>query len=146
MWSGLGEHDEVHLIILSSDRQNYIGYTLKKVHATVQSISEVCSVVRAPSSVVFLPAQVPALAVPPCSVMAVSCVKWVRSLCACVRGLTEISNECRNFTQSIIMLNGEEHPPKLLTVSSLDISVPFRSYYLSSIFMTHLISGGISYS
>ena len=36
MKCGLGEHDEVDLIILSSDRQNYMGYTLKRVHAHVQ--------------------------------------------------------------------------------------------------------------
>ena len=36
MKSGLGEHDKVDLIILSSDMQNYMGYTLKKVHAHVQ--------------------------------------------------------------------------------------------------------------
>ena len=35
MKSGLGEHDKVDLIILSSDMQNYMGYTLKKVHAHV---------------------------------------------------------------------------------------------------------------
>ena len=35
MKSGLGEHDKVDLVILSSDMQNYMGYTLKKVHAHV---------------------------------------------------------------------------------------------------------------
>ena len=35
MKCGLGEHDRVDLIILSSDMQNYMGYTLKKVHAHV---------------------------------------------------------------------------------------------------------------